>query len=153
MPKLFKDLAETINRSKFETQVYEGFVERIPKYFRDYPEMMPLHSNPQGHSTTYFTIAEMIERHHKGEHFSVMKADEVLLIINILKSYINQCEPLVKHLSDDDFMHKFISNAKAFRTALEENKGASLKHHNDKHGVVERPRSAAEIIRRAARMI
>ena len=131
----------------FKCQVYTGFVERIPLYFQKYPERMPLYSNPQGHSETKFTIAQMIDRFHKKEHFSILRAEDVVLITNYISAYLREIGPMIEKIEDpQDSSKRFVARAKAYLQELQTSRKRSKKVVDKQHGIAETQKGAHEIL-------
>lgn len=147
MAKIYADISDCLNLAVFECQVYGEFVERIPLYFRKYPERRPLYERPQGHSKTNFTIIQMIDRFHKNEHFSIMRAEDVVLISRYLTGYIRELGPMIEKIEDEhDQSRRFLARAKAFLHTLRDKADDSKAFIEKSAGIVEAPKTAHSIL-------
>jgi hypothetical protein len=156
MSRIYRDISDCINNAVFECQVYGDFIERIPLYFRKYPDRLPIYSNPQGHSQTKLTIAQMVNRFSKGESFAIFKPSDVVLVLRHCRTYIDSVGGLTERIVSDkaDESQVFLRNIKLFLAEIEECEGRANVAHRKAVGLPERePVKASSILERLTKGI
>jgi hypothetical protein len=96
---IYKNIDECINNIKFSCFVYEDFIERIPRYFRDFPERQAFYTLG-GQGLTKLTIADMIDLHARECQFVIETPESVIQIYNYLESYLSQAVAINTALAD-----------------------------------------------------
>ncbi len=138
MPAIYAAIDDCINKSTFECLVGEGYVERIPLYFKRYPDRAPLFTNPHGYAKAKLTVAQMVAMERGGENFAIVNNSDVPLIIEFLRMYTDSIAEFAKTLERGDPDTVFYYHALKFLEALQQFKERGSHEFNAKHNVEER---------------
>ena len=121
--KIYADIADYLNKAKFQCIVYGGYSEkRVPKYYRDFPELKPIYVNPEGASKTSITISRMIGLFRAGEGFTIANQEDIVTISRHIGVYISEYGPTILKMSDEAPAVDFLNRCKAFLADLEKHK-------------------------------
>ncbi len=99
--QIYGDVSDFLNKSKADCLVYSDFVERIPKYFRDYPERRKLYDT-KGEQKAKLTTSDMIDYCDRGLEFKICRAEDINLIREYLSMYIDQMSVHEEEMKKDN---------------------------------------------------
>lgn len=148
MPTIYPDIIDCINKAPFECTVGEGHVERIPLYFKRYPERAQIFSNPAGNFKVNIPIARMVEMERLGEPFTISNTSEIPLIVQYLQMYIESIRAIIARLDKSDPDTTFYYQAVKFTDLLTKHQEKGSYEFNKKFNVVDEATRPSDLLDR-----
>ncbi len=102
MAKIYKDIAETINKTKWDVVVEDTASLHIPYYFQKYPERKEAFTSGTAMSISKITIHEMIEYAANGVTFGFVNKPDVVMVVEFIGMYLKEYVHMLKDLSKND---------------------------------------------------
>ncbi len=132
---IYADVAACLNKKTFKCLVYGGYTEqRIPQYYKDFPENKPIFVNPEGASKTKLTIVRMIALSRAGDQFTIVHKEDIQEISRHLGIYIAEHGPLILRLAEDAPAVDFLNRCRAFLALLEPHEKTASRIINKRTG-------------------
>lgn len=146
--KVYDSISDCINKIRFDCIVYDGSCERIPYYYRRYPDRAPLYEQEGGPARAVFTIAQMSHHFSRGATFTISKKEDVLLILDYCDRYLILTQGVleIEDKSDPDVL--FYTTLESFNKFLLLNKDRLLAAVNKEIGVPTKPKSVHGLLSR-----
>ena len=117
---LFRSLADTVNKRKFQVRIPEYYDTTIPKYFKDPNGPPPIYApNVDDMCTSYMTIAQIVDMCFNNVKFIIVGRYATKTIIENLRDYLLQVE---QYKGTNPTLDIFIERGNAaLRILMEEN--------------------------------
>lgn len=112
MAIFYRDVADTINKTKFELRVPDTYEPKLPGYYRKFPERRPVYNASTPNTFTMMTIANMVEMATNDISFTIVKREDVLIIVDTMQDYVQKMRRELKldDLPDHDPVKVFVIN-------------------------------------------
>lgn len=102
MPMIYKDIGDTINHTTFELRVPDDYEPVVPGYYLKFPERKPVYTSESRYCYTQLPIVRIIDMCVNNIPFTIVHADDVVLICKLLQQYVTALKGVTPHGSPDN---------------------------------------------------
>lgn len=100
MPRYYPDLSDTINKTTWDMRVTDSYEAIIPQYYKDNPKIKPIYTGDSEHTFTKMTIAHIVDLCVNEVPFSIVRHEDVVSIVGLLKTYTQSLKRVCEGLAD-----------------------------------------------------
>ena len=125
--RIYKDIADTMNKSMFEVRVPDSYEPVLPGYYRKYPERNPIYYGITEDCYATMTISGIIDMCVNKVTFTIVNRSDVPLICEIILTYINAIRGTIDPLPDTHPHKVFLNNCRYTLSVLRESKDKAVK--------------------------
>lgn len=145
--RIYRDLAETMNKSRFEVRVPDNYEPVLPGYYRRHPERNPFYYGITEDCYATMTISGIVDMCVNGVAFTIINRSDVPLISEILEKYIKAIEGSVDTLANTHPHKVFLNNCRQTLGTLREPASKAEKEENAE-SKVKKPTDILSVLQR-----
>lgn len=136
MAVIYKDITDTINKSKWEVVMDDERSLHVPHYYKKYPERRALYTPMTAMATSMISIHEMIEYASSNVVFGIKHRKDVIMVVDLLESYLTALLPRIASLPKHNKYVIYADKAKILHTLLEDTSDNVKKRQVDDSGFI-----------------
>lgn len=103
MPYLYKDIGDTINRSKWKVRIPDDYEPYLPQAYLDNPSMIPIYDSQYSGGTwseSAMSIMEIAIAVDRNVEVVILNNDDIKAIKDLIDMYIKLVAPIMKDQPD-----------------------------------------------------
>ncbi len=131
MARLYRDISDTLNKTPFDVRVPDDYEPVLPGYYKKFPERNPFYYGTTEDCYSSLPIASIIDMCVNNITFTIVNRDDVLLIVTLIKQYVNAMGPRIDHFDDTTQAKIFLANCRRALAVLGESDQRAEREEKD----------------------
>lgn len=130
---LYERADKTIRHTLWSVLIDDSATLHVPGYYKKYPDRARIYTPLNNKSRARITIHEMILHHADGTSIAIPDYNDLILITDVLKDYLEMCDDYVDiESTEQNEVTLYIKKAKNLHHVLTESrKAADLKQEKE----------------------
>jgi len=145
--RIYRDLADTMNKSKFEVRVPDNYEPVLPGYYRKYPERNPIYYGITEDCYATMTISGIVDMCVNNVTFTIVNRADVPLISEILEAYIKAIAVSVDALESSHPHKVFLNNCRLTLNTLRDSTNRA-EREEEAESKVRKPKDLLSVLQR-----